>query len=200
MGQNSCGSGYFFLRVDRLSSWLGRRRRVGRKKVTSIWLKIGQRIAYGQGVIATRGFRACQNSYGFRAIWSWQILSSKFSILRDLLRNLIFGKKNFVVFFRARSLPNSKIDLVQLKAYLYTFIWAFSIFWVKTLMGLELFEAHFWHFFSTDQKVSSNWLEISYKVLSRTSAGKNMNNLPTSFREKLFYFSRKDVSRKKYFT
>ena len=27
-----------------------------------------------------------------------------------------------------------------------------------------------------------------------------MKHLPTSFREKLFYFSRKDVSRKKYFT
>ena len=53
------------------------------------------------------------------------------------------AKKNFAVFFRARSLSNSKIDLVQLKAYLYTFIRAFLIFGVKTFMGLELFEAHF---------------------------------------------------------
>ena len=41
-------------RVDPLSSWLGRQ--VGRKKVASIWLKIGQRTAYGQALIATRGF------------------------------------------------------------------------------------------------------------------------------------------------
>ena len=31
-----------------------RRRRVGRKKVAQIWLKIGQRIAYGQALIASR--------------------------------------------------------------------------------------------------------------------------------------------------
>ena len=30
--------------VDPLLSWLGRRRRVGRQKVASIWLKIGQRV------------------------------------------------------------------------------------------------------------------------------------------------------------
>ena len=37
-------------------------------KVASIWLKIANRVAYGQALIATRGFRARQNSYGFRAI------------------------------------------------------------------------------------------------------------------------------------
>ena len=38
------------------------------KKVASIWLKIGQRIVYGYALIASPGFRARQNSYGFRAI------------------------------------------------------------------------------------------------------------------------------------
>ena len=52
--------------VDPRSSWLGRRRWLN-KKVTSNPLKIGQRVAYRLALIATQGFRACQNSYGFRA-------------------------------------------------------------------------------------------------------------------------------------
>ena len=43
-------------------------RAVGRKKVASIWLKIGQRIAYGKALIATRGLNSRRNSYRFRAI------------------------------------------------------------------------------------------------------------------------------------
>ena len=38
------------------------------KIVASIRLKIGQRVAYRLAVIGTRGFCACQNCYGFRAI------------------------------------------------------------------------------------------------------------------------------------
>ena len=53
-------------RGDPLSSWLGRRRL--NKKVASNLLKIGHRVAYRLALIATRGFRARQNSYGFRAI------------------------------------------------------------------------------------------------------------------------------------
>ena len=41
-------------------------------KVASNQLKIGYQVAYGYAVIATWGFRARQNSYGFRAIWSWK--------------------------------------------------------------------------------------------------------------------------------
>ena len=57
-------------RVDPLPSWLGRRRRRRSKKVASIWLKIAKQVAIGYAQIAMRRFRACQNSYGFRAIWS----------------------------------------------------------------------------------------------------------------------------------
>ncbi|SVE26860.1 uncharacterized protein METZ01_LOCUS479714 [marine metagenome] len=67
---------------------------------------------------------------------------------------MILSKKNFAVFFRARSLPISKIYLVRLKTCLYTFIWAFGIFGDKTLMGLELFEDHFLTLFSTDHTFS----------------------------------------------
>ena len=45
----------------------------------------------------------------------------------------------------------------------------------KPLWVYNYLKLIFWHFFSTDQKVSSNWLEISYKVLSRTSAEKIWN-------------------------
>ena len=40
------------------------------KKVSSNLLNFAKLVAYGYALIATRGFRACQNSYGFRAIWS----------------------------------------------------------------------------------------------------------------------------------
>ena len=58
-------------RVDPLPSWLGRRRRRRRRqseKIASNLLKVAEQLEYGYPVIATRGFRACQNSYGFRAI------------------------------------------------------------------------------------------------------------------------------------
>ena len=57
--------------VDPLPSWLGPTAAAaggGSKKVASIWLKIGQQVAYGYAIIASPGFRARQNSYGFRAI------------------------------------------------------------------------------------------------------------------------------------
>ena len=34
------------------------------KKVSSNWLKITEQVAYGQTLIATRGFCVCQNPYG----------------------------------------------------------------------------------------------------------------------------------------
>ena len=34
------------------------------QKVASILLKIRERVAYGWALIATRGFRTCQNPYG----------------------------------------------------------------------------------------------------------------------------------------
>ena len=40
----------------------------GYRKVASNQQKLGQQTAYGRAVIATRGFRARQKSYGFRAV------------------------------------------------------------------------------------------------------------------------------------
>ena len=50
-------------------------------------------------LIATRGIRARQNSYGFRAIWSWKNFSTDLSILRDLLRNWFLSKIKLCSFF-----------------------------------------------------------------------------------------------------
>ena len=44
------------------------KRREAIQKVASIWLKIAEQEAYGLALIATRGFRGRQNSYGFRVI------------------------------------------------------------------------------------------------------------------------------------
>ena len=49
--------------------------------------------------------------------------------------------------------PIEKTDLVRLKLYLYTLLWAFKIFGVKTLMGVERFEVHFLAIFLVDYKV-----------------------------------------------
>ena len=67
-------------------------------------LKIAEHEAYGYPLIATRAFRARQNSYGFRAIWSWNFFSTKFPILRDLLRNLILAKIKLRSYFPAQQL------------------------------------------------------------------------------------------------
>ena len=50
-------------------------------------LKFGQQVAYGYALIASPGFRARQNSYGFRAILSLSKISAEFSILRESRRN-----------------------------------------------------------------------------------------------------------------
>ena len=55
-----------FFRGDPLSAWLGPVG--GQKKVPSNQLKIMQLVGIGYAQIATRGFCARQNSYGFRAI------------------------------------------------------------------------------------------------------------------------------------
>ena len=57
-------------RVDPLSTWLWKKRGSEVQKVASMRLKIGQRVGIGLAVIATRASNACQNSYGFGAIWS----------------------------------------------------------------------------------------------------------------------------------
>ena len=61
---------------------------------------------------ATERFCALQNPCGFRAIWSWNKKSTKFSFLRDLPRNLILGKIKLCSFFPAQ-------QLIYIKNYLY---------------------------------------------------------------------------------
>ena len=53
----------FFLVVKKKREWC--------QKGCLNQLKIEQWVAYRLIIIATRAFRAPQNSYGFRAIWSW---------------------------------------------------------------------------------------------------------------------------------
>ena len=88
------------------------------QKVASNQLKIGQRVGIGLAVIAIRASNACQNSYGFGAIWSWRILLIEFSILRDLQRNLIFSKIKLCSFFPGQEVTYIKIASVRLKVYL----------------------------------------------------------------------------------
>ena len=61
--------------VDPLPSWLGVKK--VNHKVASTLLKIRQWLAFGVVVIAMRGFGACRNSYGFRAIWSQILFRTK---------------------------------------------------------------------------------------------------------------------------
>ena len=84
-------------------------------KVASNRLKIGQRVVCGEAVIATRVFCAWQNSYGFRAIWSWFTILAAFQILRDLLMNLILGKINLCSFFPAQQMTYIKNWIANLE-------------------------------------------------------------------------------------
>ena len=69
------------------------------KKVSSIWLKIAMRVAYGQAVIATRDFCKRQNSYGFRAIRSWVTILADFQ-KRGIYKGIGFeAKLTLAVFF-----------------------------------------------------------------------------------------------------
>ena len=54
-------------------------------------------------------------------------------------------------------MPIEKTASVRLKPYLYTFIYAFKIFGVKTLVGVERFEVHFLAIFWIDHKVFTCW-------------------------------------------
>ena len=64
-----------------------------------------------------------------------------------------WARKKSSVFSWAGRVPIEKTASVRLKLYLYTFIWAFKIFGVKTLMGVERFEVRFLAIFSVDHKV-----------------------------------------------
>ena len=83
-----------------------------------------------------------------------------------------WAKKNFAVFFRAGSLPNSKISLVGLTTYVYTFICNFRIFDVKTTMILEVFEDLFLTLFSTNHTFSWILPNFCQDLPWRTLAGK----------------------------
>ena len=71
----------------------------GREKVSLNWLKFAKQVAYGQAIIATRGFCKCQNSYGFRAIQSWVTILADFQ-KRGIYKGIGFeAKLTFAVFF-----------------------------------------------------------------------------------------------------
>ena len=91
----------------------GREKKGVAEKVASILLKIGQQVAYRYALIATRAFRNCQKSYGFKLIWSYDNFSTEFSFLRDLLRILNLGKIKLVVFFPGRGVTYIKNALVR---------------------------------------------------------------------------------------
>ena len=74
-----------------------------------------------------------------------------FRILQPNRRN--FLNRFSSVFSWAGRVPIEKTASVRLKPYLYTFIWPFKIFGVKTLMGVEWFEVHFLAIFWVDHKV-----------------------------------------------
>ena len=121
----------------------------------------------------------------------------EFSFLRDLLRNLILGKKKLSSFFPGQEFPYFKNWFGTIEGLPVYFHLSFFNIWGQNPYGFRIiWSSFFWQFFSTDQKVSSNWLEISYKVLERTSAGKICINYRRPS-ENFFNFSRKDVGRKK---
>ena len=144
-------------------------------------------------LIATRGFCARQNPYGFRAFWSWKNISTDFSILRDLLRNWFLGKIKLCSFFPGQELTYIKncfstIEVLPIGFHLPQT----ERYDVKTLMGVKRFEVHFRVIFLTDHKVAPNrekianashddiYVIICVKIksegrrqeLGRTSAGK----------------------------
>ena len=139
----------------------------------------------------------CQNSYRFRAIWSWKYVEFEknrsiaigpgdspikncFGSIEDLPIDFnctegIFASQdsygftatyaNFeqekkVKFFSwIGRVPIEKTVSVRLKPYLYTSIWPFKIFGVKTLMGVERCEDHFLAIFWVYHKVFTCCLE-----------------------------------------
>ena len=106
-------------------------------KVASNQLKIGYQVAYGYAVIATWGFRARQNSYGFRAIWSWKKILTGFSILRDLLRNWFSSQKKLCSFFPGQDVTYIKNCLSMIEGLPVGFHLHFCQFWGQNSYGYK---------------------------------------------------------------
>ena len=108
-------------------------------------------------LIATRGYRACRNSYGFRATSSWKKNSTDFSILRDLLRNWFLGTIKLCSFFPGQELTYVKNCFSTIEGLPLGFqLSQTEKNSVKTLMGVKRIEVHFRAIFFTDHEVALN--------------------------------------------
>ena len=105
----------------------------------------------------------------FLGIWSWKKLSSEFSFLRDLLRNLILGKKKLRSFFPGQEFTYFKNWFGTIEGLSVYFHLSFLNIWGQNPYGFRIIWSSF---FDTFFRRIKKFLQIGWKSRINFSEGR----------------------------